>query len=89
MRIFGFSGVRAHSGSRGSTYIASDLASGALALRALAHRPNCSESRDRRTFASLDSKTHADILHRRLTWQDLCGSFCGISPVNSEQAKGL
>ena len=49
-------------------------------------RPNRSGSPNRRHFASLDRKKHADFLHRRPTSQDFRRRFLWHSPVISDQA---
>ena len=52
-------------------------------------RPNRSESPNRRHFASLNLKKHADFSHRRPTSHDFRRDFSAIFLVSSDQANGL
>ena len=49
-------------------------------------RPNCSRSPNRKHFASLDLKKHADFSHRRPTSQDFAQKVFWHFPVISDQA---
>ena len=57
--------------------------------RGRSHRRPTSKSPNRRHFASLDLKTHADFRHRRPISQDFRRRFFWHFRVISEQGTGL